>query len=180
MRFKQLISFIMLMLIISHGVFQLFVFKIFQAKYREEILEIIEDGVFENELILFTFSKNDFEKGTARVHWIEADEFRFDEEMYDVVKNETKGDSVYLYCLHDENESKLYIIIDKYFQQMLKDNPDKVNDFNSLNNFLSQFYFKPPEQEKYKGFCEKRKYFADVDPNLLEGEHFLVIPPPRS
>jgi len=180
MRFKKLISLVMLMLIVSHGVFQLFVLKIFQAKYREEIFEVIEDGVPENELTLFTFSKNDFEKGTARVHWIEADEFRFDEEMYDVVKNETKGDSVYLYCLHDENESKLYTIIDEYFQQMLEDDPDKINELTSLNSSLSQFYSKPLDQEHNAGLFEKGKYFADVDSNLLEGEHFFVIPPPRS
>ncbi|MCG6914838.1 hypothetical protein LJE86_13065, partial [bacterium BMS3Abin03] len=48
MRFRQLISLIMLMLIISHGVFQFFVFKIFQAKYRQEMLEVIEDGRLEN------------------------------------------------------------------------------------------------------------------------------------
>ena len=180
MRFKQLISLIMLMLIISHGVFQLFVFKIFQAKYRGEILEVIEDGVLENELALFTFSKDDLEEGTTRVQWIEEDEFRFDEKMYDVVKMETNGDSVYLYCLHDENESRLYAILDEYFQQMLEDDPDKINELTSLNCSLSQFYSKPLDQEHNAGLFEKGKYFTDVNSNLLEGEHFLVIPPPRS
>jgi len=167
-------------LIVSHGVFQLFVLKIFQAKYREEIFEVIEDGVPENELTLFTFSKDEIYNGTTKVQWTEEDEFRFDEKMYDVVKMETKGDSVYLYCLHDENESRLYAILDEYFQQMLEDDPDKINELTSLNSSLSQFYSKPLDQKHSAGLFEKGRYFTDVNSNLLEGEHFLVIPPPRS
>jgi hypothetical protein len=180
MRFRQLISLIMLMLIISHGVFQFFVFKIFQAKYRQEMLEVIEDGRLENELILFTFRKDDLKIGGTKAQWVEENEFRFNDKMYDVVKTETRGDSVYLYCLHDENESRLYTILDEFFQQMLDGNPDKVDELITLNNSLSQFYSKPFDHENDTGLYEKGKYFTDVNSNLLEGEHFLVIPPPRS
>ena len=144
------------------------------------MLEVIEIGVLENELSLFAFNKEDLKNGTTKVQWIEEDEFRIDDEMYDVVRTKAKGDSVYLYCLHDENESRLYTILDEYFQQMLDVNPVKVNELTTLNNSLSQFYSKPLDHENNTGLYEKGKYFTDVNPSLLEGEHFLVIQPPRS
>ena len=170
----------MLTLIISHGVFQLFVFKIFQVKYKQEVLEVIEKGVLEDKLAVFVFNGEDLMNGSTKIQWIEENEFRFDNKMYDVVKTETRGDSVYLYCLHDENESRLYTILDECFQQMLDDDPNKVDELTTLNNFLSQFYSKPLDNGNDTEIYEKGKYFTEVNSNLLEGEHFLVIPPPRS
>lgn len=170
----------MLLLIVSHNVFQLFVFKIFQAKYRDEIIGIIDEGISEDELTLFTFSKDDLKNGTAKIQWMEENEFRFNDEMYDVVAKEINDDSVYYYCIYDENESRLYTVFDEYFQKMLEDDPDKLRDLNILNNSLSEFYSKPFVHENKPSFYEKGKYYTDVNNILLEGEHFLVIPPPRS
>lgn len=170
----------MLLLIISHGIFQLFVFKIFQAQYREEIIDLIEDGISEDELTFFAFSKDDLKNGTAGIQWMQEDEFRFDDEMYDIVKTETKGDSTYIHCIHDENESRLYVMLDKSFQQMLEDDPDKMKDLNILNNSLSQFYSKPIEIENNSTLIAGRNYIAELTSNLLEGQHFPVIQPPRS
>lgn len=170
----------MLLLIISHGIFQLFVFKIFQAQYREEIIDLIEEGISEDELTFFVFSKDELKNGKSGIQWMEEDEFRFDDEMYDIVKTETKGDSIYIHCIYDENESKLYVMLDKSFQQMLEDDPDKLRDLNILNNSLSQFYSKPIEIENNSALITDRNYFAELTSNLLEGQHFPVIQPPRS
>jgi len=180
MHLRKSISLIMLLLIVFHGVFQLFIFKIFQAKYREEVLEIIKDGVLEDKLTFFAFSKDDLKNGTTLAQWMEEDEFRFNDEMYDVVKEEIHGDSVYFYCIHDENESRLYAVLDKYFQQLLEEDPDKVRDLNTLNSSLSRFYSKPIDIENNSALVSNTDYSAELIPDLLDGEHFLVIPPPRS
>jgi len=170
----------MLFLVISHGIFQLFVFKIFQTKYRGEIIEVIEEGVENNNLTLFRFSKDNFNKGLTRLDWIEENEFRSGNKMYDVVNKEFKGDSVYLYCIHDDNESELYAAMDKIFKRMVEENPDKAKDLRNYNNSLSQFYSKPIETEYSTNLYSDCTYFTKISSDLLEGEYIPVSPPPRS
>ena len=105
---KKYISLLMLALIFIHGSVELFILKIFQVQHKEEISKLIDEGLSEDELVLFQFSKDDFEKGLEHIEWVEEHEFRIGGEMYDIVQKEITADSIYLYCYHDRKESKLY------------------------------------------------------------------------
>ena len=180
MRVKEIISVCMLFLIISHGIIQFVIFKVFQAKYRTEIVEMMLNDLSEIELVSFKFDKQKFLTGSIRLQWIEEDEFRYNNKMYDVVKKELHSNYVNFYCIEDENESLLYSYFDKYFQKLINEDPVKEEDLEGFSISLSQFYSKPFEFE-----CNPRDYFNGeysivYNSNLLDGIQFSITPPPRS
>ena len=180
MRIKEIISVCLLFLIISHGVIQFAFFKIFQVKYRAEIIEIMLNDFSETDLVSFKFKQSDLNLGTAGIQWIEDDEFRYKNIMYDVFKKEVSGDFVILYCIHDENESKLYSYFDKYFKKLMDQDSEKEEDLESICNSFNLFYSKPLEiNYNYMGFIEE-DYFANLSFNVLDGIYNLNTPPPRS
>ena len=180
MRIKEIISVFMLFLIISHGVIQFVIFKIFQAKYKTEIVEIMLFDMSNIEIVSFKFNKNDLQTGKIRIQWIEEDEFRYQKIMYDILSKETCIDYVKFYCIEDEKESLLYSYFDKYFQELINDDPGKEEDLEGFSNSLSQFYSKPVEFECNPLEYLKDKYSTVYFYNLLDGVKFSLTPPPRS
>ncbi len=177
---KRLIPILLISLLIFHGSLQLVVIKIFQAQHRREIFQSIDNGSFEDDLILFKFHKDDLEKGLSYIEWIEEDEFRIEWEMYDVVKREVIGDSLYLYCLHDKNESILYSSIMKIFNRLLGDEPNNARSLTSFNNSLSEFYFSTVIELNKFYLEESGRYLPIKTFSLLDGEPLIDTPPPRS
>ncbi len=170
----------MLFLIISHGVIQFVIFKIFQAKYRTEIVEVMLNDLSDIELVTLKFDKNEFQSGIIRIHWIEEDEFRYENKMYDVVQKESLSDSVTFYCIEDENESMLYTYFDKYFQKLIDNDTSKEEDLEGFGNTISQFYSKPPEIGCSPQSSFDENYFNVYSAFLLDGVQFSFTPPPRS
>lgn len=179
-RIKEIISICMLFLLVSHGMVHFVIFKIFQAKYRSEIIEMIIYDITETDLVILKFEINQFNALQYKINWIEDDEFRFENKMYDLIKKEIKSDSVNLYCIYDENETELYSILKKYSQKLIANDPDTEEDLNGLNLSLSQFYSKPIEADYKRHISADEKYFAPFYPSPLEGEYFSFTPPPRS
>lgn len=176
---KQLIPIFLLILILFHGALQLLVIKIFLAQHKKEMFLSIDNGTFEYDLILFKISKDDLEKSVSDIEWVEEDEFRIGREMYDVVDRKVKGDSIYLFCLHDTEESILYSTIAKIFNNLLGNEPNSTGNLTSITNFLSEFYFsKASELDKFY-LKERTRYFPLKTFVLLDGEKFIDTPPPR-
>lgn len=140
---------------------------------------MIENGIEDEELISFRFDKNEMEKSVNYIEWIEDDEFRINGEMYDVVKKKVSGDTVYLYCLHDEKESVLLSTIEKLLNQLINDPPKTLNNFNNFINLLSQLYSNPPIQDYILPIGDKY-FFPSITYNILDGVYFHITPPPRS
>lgn len=180
MFYKRLITVLMLILIVSHGTVQLFILKVFQTQHRKEIFQSIDNGDIEEELILFKFNKDEFDKGINYIEWAEEDEFIIDGEMYDVVKSEVKSDSIYLYCLHDNEESILYSGIAKILNRLSEDEPNNARNLSSFNNTFSEFYFSTANEVKKYYLEESSRYLPINSFNLLDGETFIATPPPRS
>ena len=180
MRIKEIISVFMLFLIISHGVIQFVIFKVFQAKYKTEIVEMMLNDISGIEIVSFKFDKNDLQTGKIRIQWIDDDEFRYQNRMYDVVTRESSNDFLNLYCIEDKNESLLYSYFDRYFQKLIDEDPTKEEDLEGFSNSLSQFYSKPVEFECNPRKYLRNKYFNVYNSNLLDGVKFSLTQPPRS
>ena len=134
----------------------------------------------ETDLVSFKFKQSDLSSGTVGVQWIEDDEFRYQHIMYDVFKKEISGDFVILYCVQDDNESKLYSYFDKYFKKLINEDSEKEEDLESICNSFNLFYSKPLELNYISlGFTEK-DYFSNSSFNVLDGIHPLNTPPPQS
>lgn len=61
-------------------------------------------GIAEEALVLLKFSEPD---SKTLLRWEHAREFEFQGQMYDVVKTETRGDTIYYRCWLDQKESEL-------------------------------------------------------------------------
>ncbi len=171
---KKIISMLLLFLIVTHGVYQIIIFKALQAVYQNEIAEKIENGPAEEELFVFKYN---LKAGFIDADWIEDDEFSYEQKMYDVVKSEVNGDSIILYCVRDENESVLYALMEKVFNGIDRKN---IEESEKLAIYFSPFYFLPDVFENKYTPVLNNSYNFKIPVQLLDGEYSSVSPPPRA
>ena len=112
-------------------------------KYRmhERIEQIIRGKNYSGLLTHLKFSPAE----SDALNWYkDGHEFRYKDEMYDVVRTETTADSEIIYhCIKDEKESDLYKDIERDLTSSEEQNGS--NNFAlQLFNFLSHMYFADP------------------------------------
>jgi len=62
----------------------------------------------EEEIIeMLVFNKKDILEKKIDIEWVRSNEFKYNGEMYDVVKKEEDSNRIFLYCIHDEKEKRL-------------------------------------------------------------------------
>ncbi len=79
-------------------------------------------------------------KTQIKSQWTDDEEFMYDKIMYDVICEKITDDVIYLYCIQDENETALYSYFNEFLDNLTEEDPDKLKDITSINNFFSQFY----------------------------------------
>jgi hypothetical protein len=92
----------------------------------------------EEELIEFMiFNKKDITENKIDFKWIHSREFKYNGEMYDVVKKEENDKQFFLYCINDKKEEKL----EEEFAKKVQDNSANSKHrqvSNHLNISLSE------------------------------------------
>ncbi len=120
-----------------------FVFKILQHEIRQEIKQQIKAGVPEAELILLKILEGTPHPAFQRV---EEHEFRYDGKMYDIVRQESHGDTVWYYCLADEKETQLFADLDELVKRDMSQNPERQQRVERLLNLFGLFFFSRREE----------------------------------
>jgi hypothetical protein len=99
-------------------------FEIERCQIKEKIKEKLINNLPEKELSLIKISSGESKKIT----WTEeGKEFRYDGDMFDVVKIRTGKDTTYYYCFNDEKESKLFVSLDKLVKDQTDNSQSKTN-----------------------------------------------------
>ncbi len=173
---KNLTSFCLLLLVISHGIIQFGMFELFRADFRAEAARLIRAGVPEPGRAVFCFDKKEFENEKTPVEWKGDDEFRFEGKLFDVIRTEFKGDSVYFYCLYDEDDTILFSVLDS----MIEDDRDDPEETDGLGISLSNYYVCGNFDYNLDSPGSEEAYCINPGINLLEGEYVINIPPPRT
>jgi hypothetical protein len=173
---KYLLTSVMIFQVISNGVIQFGMFEFFQEKHKMEVKDLIKNGIPDDRQVIFVFEKSAYENMQTGIDWKDSDEFRFDGEMYDILGTDVKGDSVYLYCLPDSDETGLYTILDRIIEKETEDSDEQAG----LNNFVSHYYSGPEYSPTIKIPSAGEFNFGTGDRNLLDGEYLTNTPPPRS
>lgn len=137
---KNLLFFLFVLILLFHGELHILIFKSFEAKYKKEVKQIIKAGIPDEKLVLKTFHKDIFENEFDNFKWTKKNEFRFKNEMYDIIKTEFKGDSVYFYCFHDLKESKLFKNLDQIVSKFFNEDKEKQNEFDNTLSSFNRFY----------------------------------------
>ena len=122
-------------------------FEIEQCRIKEEIKEKIIGNADERELTLLKISTRD----QGRIKWTEeGKEFRYEGEMFDVVKVKTGTDTTCYYCFCDSKENKLLSHLDKLVKQQSDRSPSRTMQKKLVINlyfqqdFLSQIIHESP------------------------------------
>jgi hypothetical protein len=124
-------------------------FKIRQYKVHKTIKRQIKKGVEEKDLVLLKIHQDLEEKENSRFKRIHSKEFRFDGEMYDIVRQEQQGDITLYWCVWDKEETALFAELDIMVGKAMGTNPEQKKDSDKLNKFLSSLFF----EELHDDFC---------------------------
>lgn len=178
--FNTMLLVLLAALLLFHAELPLLIFKSFEYKYKKEIKQLIKSGVPEKDLVSFGFHISVINTGANDFRWIKKNEFRYKDEMYDIVKTEYRGDSVYYKCIHDLKESKLFSNFDRYLIDLLKSDSSKKNEFLSLFNYLNTFYLPvQPISINDRPVINNDRIFS-VHSELSEGFFNILTPPPKA
>ena len=72
--------------------------------------------------------------------WEHSREFEYKDEMYDIIRMETKGDSVRYWCYHDKKETKLRKNIQSLLAYFLGTSPQNRTHQKHLGDFFKTLY----------------------------------------
>lgn len=138
-----------------------------QSEARLEIIEMMEKGLSEHDLVLIIVP----ESGKPGLSWLEPGrEFRYNGEMYDVVKTGVRDQDHYYYCINDSKEQQL---ISNYKKNTAE--REKAKRYRSPFTLL---YFPPQfilESDKPVSDLLFATVCISFDSNCID----ILTPPPR-
>jgi hypothetical protein len=114
------------------GFFLLLQVKKSLVKY--EVGVMMRGKLAQDELVLFKFS---LEQSEILLRWEHPGEFEFLGEMYDVYVRDCVGDSVYLWCWWDREETALNEHLGEMSNTLLPDKLPYTSALYRSNNFVS-------------------------------------------
>jgi len=167
---KKIIS-IVLVFVFFYSIMGFYLnFEIAQYRIKEEIKEKIINNLPEKELTLVKISSSDNNKIT----WMEdGKEFRYDGNMFDVVRIRTKSDTTYYYCFSDEKESKLFVNLDKLVKEQTDNSQSRTNQKKQdITYFFHETFFTHCLTETPNLYFNYTSRYKSIDTKVLS-------PPPR-
>lgn len=112
--------------------------KVVQWDIRRDVAAAIRAGISEDQLVLIKIKT---QSPPADFVWLEADEFRYQNGVYDIVRQEIHGDSSYFYCLYDDRETAFYALVEERATDELHHNPERREQRSQLLDKIPKFYF---------------------------------------
>lgn len=108
-----------------------------KSEVRQEVEERKERGFAEEELVQLQFSKVETQ---TLLRWEHAAEFEYQGQMYDIIRSEAKGDSVYYWCFWDEEETRLNQEIAELEKDLFDTDPQRQEKQERLQQFYKSLY----------------------------------------
>jgi hypothetical protein len=130
----------------------------------------------EEMIELLIFNKEDIQKGKISFKWIHTREFKYNGDMYDIVKMEETNEQLIVHCINDTKEKKLEKDFEREFENNTSNKRQKSENNNPFKTLIteavSESVSKLSEGKKLKyGF----NYFESYKPNYME----ILFPPPK-
>lgn len=152
-------------------------FEINRKQIRREVRQLIKKSVPEKDLVAIQVTAAD----PSGLLWTKKDkEFMFKGEMYDIVRQELKNDTIIYHCIRDVKESKLFADLDKHVQKHMNDNPQRRKDFENVFKKLFQSVFA-------EGFAADDMAFSAIILTYYDEQNSYrsiildqLIPPPKA
>ena len=108
-------------------------FQIEQFRIKEEVKEKIISNMPDKELTLIKITSRE----NDQIIWMEEGrEFKYEGNMFDVVKIKKNKDTTYYYCVSDVKESKLLVHLDKLVKEQTDNSQSRTNQKKQEINYL--------------------------------------------
>lgn len=91
----------------------------------------------QDEQLLWKFSTED---ARHKLEWEHSREFEYKGEMYDVIRSETKGDSIWYWCYWDRKETKLRKELNVLLVNLMGPGQQNKNEGRQLNDFFKSLF----------------------------------------
>jgi hypothetical protein len=140
---KKNISILVLSLFIYNTFGFLAVHPLLSTHYKNLGMKKVENYSGEEMIELLILNKEDIVGNKIDFKWIHSREFRYNGEMYDIVKNEESDNRLFLYCIHDKEEKKL----NEEFAKKIQDNSTNTKH-RQLSSHLNILLSEPVQAEK--------------------------------
>jgi hypothetical protein len=125
-----------LMILATMGYFP--AFSVRQLAIRKEIKQRIKEGVSSQDLHTIGFSAEQ----ASRISWMrKGKELRFNGEMYDVVRSKRTADSVYYYCINDEDEKMLFAKLDELVSSEFYGESSRTHSVETIMSFILGLHY---------------------------------------
>ena len=152
------------------------VFQLVQFQVRDEVKTRLKYSVPESDLVLISIDDG----SDSLLIWVKPEkEFRYQGQMYDIVKlKKTKFKTLY-YCLQDFKESKLFEHLDRHINNYIAHNPDQQNKTKNLLNTMAKVFFIPKDML----WIMKESFFTINDTYYIQNYQSISLdighPPPK-
>lgn len=152
---KKNISIIILSLFIYNSFGFLAVHPFLSIYYKSLGIQKAEEHSAEEIIELLIFNKEDIVENTIDFKWIHSREFKYNGEMYDIVKKEERDNQLFLYCINDIKEKKL----EEEFAKKVHDNSTNCKN-RKLSYHFTVLLSEPIQTDKisFKPVCEFNFY----------------------
>jgi hypothetical protein len=132
---KRLISFLLILSIFCSLIGYYLIFKIEQFQVKERVEREILKNIPEEELTIIIIPQDKMDQ----IKWTEENkEFKYNGEMYDLVKSIKRGDTIHYYCYNDVQETKLITILDKLVKEQSDNSKTKTLQKQTHINYFFQ------------------------------------------
>jgi hypothetical protein len=158
------------------GTYSWFEFQKYMVK--KEIKWQILRGMDLKDLALIKVNKSEVE---TKIRWIHSREFEYSGHMYDIVKREARGDTIYLYCFPDRAETKLNIQLTRLMAQAMSQHPQNTDHQKQLTDFFKTFFCNPLHGKSQNAFIIEGNPFQVVDQHAFSLYSLPTpSPPPKN
>ena len=143
---------------------------------RKKVEREIRSSGEHDGLVLLKFTEKESQ---TLLRWEHSREFEYADQMYDVVKTETHGDTTYYWCWWDEAETKLNQQLEELLVSTQSKQPVQPSQQDKLIDFFKSLYCIPPPifgagtfQKGQVSFTYEHHYSSFVHPP--------PVPPPKA
>lgn len=136
---KQLTTILLLITLIFNFLGVGFVYNIWLYSVKKEVKEKLESN-FPEEKKVIKVPSSWAENPPEEFKWHEPHEFEYRGQMYDIIHQETHGDTIWYYCYWDQAETKLLNDLAEYVSNYLQQDQAKQQKYVSLKQHLDKIF----------------------------------------
>jgi hypothetical protein len=136
---KRISVILLISIVCFNTVGYFFVFKAKELQIKSDVKQLIKESVPENQLIVIRMTP----ENSPGFVWIHSKEFRYQESMYDVVKQKTVSSGITdYYCIEDVKEAGLFRHLNALVKDMMNGNKQAARVNKLFSVFLAGLF--PP------------------------------------